>query len=173
MGPGVSSALIRLGQWSGLLPGKGGPRVASDTRRPRYRRSAAWTRLRTRHDVGDDPGVEAFFAASEEGERLELGDRSFRLLGELSDLEVVEAVFEPGWEGVDPHVHDDHTDSFYVLEGEVEFLVNGEWRRGGAGSFFSAPPGVEHGFRIVGEYPLRVLNVHAPNVGFVAGMRPQ
>ena len=84
---------------------------------------------------------------------------------------MVESVFEPGWEGVDPHVHDDHTDSFYVLEGEVEFLVNGEWRRGGPGSFFSAPPGVEHGFRIAGEQPIRVLNVHAPNVGFVAGMR--
>ena len=122
-------------------------------------------------DVGDDHAVEAFFAAPDGGERLEREDRSFRLLGELPDLEVVESVFEPGWEGVDPHVHADHTDSFYVLEGEVEFLVNGEWRRGGPGSFFSAPPGVEHAFRIAGEQPVRVLNVHAPNVGFVAGMR--
>ena len=115
--------------------------------------------------------MEAFFAAPDEGERLERAGRSFRLLGELPDLEVVESVFDPGWEGVDPHVHDDHTDSFYVLEGEVEFLVNGEWRSGGPGSFFSAPPGVEHGFRIAGEHPIRVLNVHAPNVGFVAGIR--
>ena len=115
--------------------------------------------------------MEAFFAAPDEGERLERAGRSFRLLGELPDLEVVESVFDPGWEGVDPHVHDDHTDSFYVLEGEVEFLVNGEWRCGGPGSFFSAPPGVEHGFRIAGEHPIRVLNVHAPNVGFVARIR--
>jgi len=121
--------------------------------------------------VGDDPAVEAFFAAPDEGERLEREGRSFRLLGELPDLEVVESVFEPGWEGVDPHVHDDHTDSFYVLEGEVDFFVNGGSRRGGPGSFFSAPPGVEHGFRIAGEQPIRVLNVHTPNVGFVAGMR--
>ena len=127
--------------------------------------------MRLYHDLGDHPAVKAFFAASDEGERLGREDRSFRLLGELPDLEVVEAVFESGWEGVDPHVHDDHSDSFYVLEGEVEFLVNGEWRRGGPGSFFSAPPGVEHGFRIAGEQPIRVLNVHAPNVGFVAGMR--
>ena len=127
--------------------------------------------MRLHHDLGDHPAVEAFFAAPDEGERLGREDRSFRLLGELPDLEVVEAVFESGWEGVDPHVHDDHSDSFYVLEGEVEFLVNGEWRRGGPGSFFSAPPGVEHGFRIAGEQPIRVLNVHAPNVGFVAGMR--
>ena len=126
--------------------------------------------MRMYSDLGDDPAVEGFFAAPDEGERLEGEGRSFRLLGELPDLEVVESVFAPGWEGVDPHVHDDHTDSFYVLEGEVEFLVNGEWRRGGPGSFFSAPPGVEHGFRIAGEQPIRVLNVHAPNVGFVARM---
>lgn len=124
-----------------------------------------------RHDVGMIRVMEAFFAAPDEGERLEAEHRSYRLLGELPDLEVVDAVFEPGWEGVDPHAHDDHTDSFYVLEGEVEFLVNGQWRRGGPGSFFSAPPGVEHGFRIAGEHPIRVLNVHAPNVRYVAGMR--
>ena len=49
--------------------------------------------------------------------------------------------------------------------------MNGEWRRGGPGTFVSAPPGVEHGFRIAGESRIRVLNVHAPNVGFVERMR--
>ena len=48
-----------------------------------------------RHDVGDDPAVEAFFAAPDEGERLEREDRSFRLLGELPDLEVVESSLSP------------------------------------------------------------------------------
>ena len=82
---------------------------------------------RRRHDPRDG----SVLRSPGRRERLEGEDRSYRLLGELPDLEVVDAVFEPGWEGVDPHVHDDHTDSFYVLEGEVEFLVNGEWRRGG------------------------------------------
>ena len=116
--------------------------------------------------------MEAFFAASDEGERLVLEDRSFRLLGELSDLEVVDARFEPGWEGVEPHVHDDHTDSFYVLEGEVEFLVNGEWRPGGPGSFFSAPPASHTVFESSASTSSGI-NVHTPNVGFVAGMRLQ
>jgi len=115
--------------------------------------------------------MDAFFAGPGEGERIEWDDRSFRLLAQLPDLEVVDSVFEPGWEGVAPHTHPDHTDSFYVLEGEVEFLVNGERRRGGPGSFFSAPPGVVHGFRIAGESRVRVLNVHAPNVGFVERLR--
>jgi quercetin dioxygenase-like cupin family protein len=115
--------------------------------------------------------MEAFFAGPDEGERLERGDRSVRVLAQLPDLEAIDLVFEPGWAGVAPHSHDDHTDSFYVLEGEVEFLVNGEWRHGGPGTFVSAPPGVEHGFRIAGESRIRVLNVHAPNVGFVETLR--
>ena len=46
-------------------------------------------------------------------------------------------------------------DSFYVLEGEVEFLVNGKWRRGvvQARVLLGPRPGVEHGFRIAGEHP--------------------
>ena len=97
--------------------------------------------------------------------------RQITILCDLPQIIVSRFRYEPGEKGPDPHVHRQHSDAFYVLEGEVEFLVNGEWRRGGPGSFFSAPPGVEHGFRIAGEQPIRVLNVHAPNVGFVAGMR--
>jgi quercetin dioxygenase-like cupin family protein len=116
--------------------------------------------------------VEAFFAAGPDGgERLERGPRVGRALGELPDIEVVELEFAPGWEGVDPHSHDDHTDSFYVLEGQVEFLVNGDWRRGGPGTFASVPRGVEHGFRSADGGRIRVLNIHAPNVGFVDGLR--
>jgi quercetin dioxygenase-like cupin family protein len=80
--------------------------------------------------------VGAAFVTEDGGERLDREDRSFRLLGLLPDLEVVEGTFEYGWEGVEPHTHSDHTDTFYVIEGEVEFLVDGEWRRGGPGTFF-------------------------------------
>ena len=45
--------------------------------------------LRMHHDVGMIRVMEAFFAARDEGERLEAEDRSYRLLGELADLEVV------------------------------------------------------------------------------------
>ena len=115
--------------------------------------------------------MKAVFVSPGEGERLEREDRGFRLLAQLPDLEVVEGTFEYGWEGVDPHTHADHTDSFYVIEGEVEFLLDGEWRRGGPGTFFSAPPGVEHGFRNPGPGRIRVVNIHAPSTGFVEQMR--
>jgi quercetin dioxygenase-like cupin family protein len=114
--------------------------------------------------------VDALFVTEGEGQRLERQDRSFRLLAVLPDLEIVEATFEYGWEGVDPHAHSDHTDSFYVIEGEVEFLVDGQWLRGGPGTFFSAPRAIEHRFRNPGPGRIRVLNIHAPNTGFVERM---
>jgi quercetin dioxygenase-like cupin family protein len=115
--------------------------------------------------------MEALFVSERDGERLDRQNRSFRLVAQLPDLEVVEGTFEFGWEGVDPHSHSDHTDSFYVMEGEVEFLVDGEWRRGGPGTFFSASRGVEHAFRNPGPGRIRVLNIHAPKTGFLERMR--
>ena len=122
------------------------------------------------HDVGMIRVMEAFFASPDEGEWLDTALRSHRLLAQFPDLEVIDSVFEPGWEGVDPHVHDDHTDSFYVLEGEVEFLQDGEWHRAGAGTFLSVPPNVEHGFRPCGS-SFRLLNFHTPNTGFIGRLR--
>lgn len=116
--------------------------------------------------------MEAFFAGPGEGERLELRGGAARVLGELPHIEAVELTFEPPWEGVDAHTHADHTDSFYVLEGEVEVLVGDEWRLAAPGSYWSVPPGVVHGFRIGGDGPIRVLNIHTPKAGFVERLRP-
>ena len=119
--------------------------------------------------------MEAFFGAGpDEGERFPIGGGrgTARVLGELPHAEAVELTFEPGWDGVEAHSHGDHTDSFYVLEGEVEFLLDGERRPGGPGTYVSIPPGVVHGFRIAREGRIRVLNIHAPKVGFVERLRP-
>jgi quercetin dioxygenase-like cupin family protein len=111
-----------------------------------------------------------YFTKPGEGERLERGYRSGRVLAELPDLEVIELTFQLGFEGVDPHTHPDHTDSFYVLEGDVEFLQDGEWHRVGPGTFLSVPRNVEHGFRPCGV-AVRLLNIHAPRVGFIDSLR--
>ena len=58
----------------------------------------------------------------------------------------------------------------YVLEGEAEFFLDGEWHRAGPGTFVSVPPDVEHGFRSAGG-AMRLLNLHAPNAGFIDGIR--
>ena len=98
-------------------------------------------------------------------------DRHHRILAELPQFEVVELRFGPDFGGVDAHAHQDFVDSFYVLAGEAEFLVGGETFRAGPGSFVAAPPGVTHGFRNATDGELRMLNVHAPNVGFAQSLR--
>jgi quercetin dioxygenase-like cupin family protein len=105
------------------------------------------------------------------GEHAARGSRHHRILCELPELEVVELWFGPEFEGVPPHTHTDHADSFYVLEGVAEFTVDGDVLRAPRGSWVSAPIGVTHGFRNAGEGELRLLNVHVPNVGFAEGVR--
>jgi mannose-6-phosphate isomerase-like protein (cupin superfamily) len=108
-----------------------------------------------------------------DADRVARGTGTFRVLAELPELEVIDMCFGPRFEGVDPHVHDDHVDSFYVLEGEAEFLLGDETVRAGPGTFVAAPPGLLHGFRSSGDVDLRVLNVHAPNTGFARRFRAE
>jgi quercetin dioxygenase-like cupin family protein len=109
---------------------------------------------------------EPFFTRPSEGERI----RQHRVLAELPHIEALELSFPADFEGVDPHTHAAHTDSFYVLEGEIEFLVAGEWRRAGPGTFLSVPPNVEHGFRPA-DTAIRLLNFHTPHDGFIGRLR--
>jgi quercetin dioxygenase-like cupin family protein len=102
-----------------------------------------------------------------EGERI----RQHRVLAEVPELEAFELRFGPDFAGVDLHTHADHVDAFYVLEGEAEFTVDGEVIRAGPGTWVAAPRGVEHGFRVVGDRELVVLNVHGPNTGFGRRLR--
>ncbi len=105
------------------------------------------------------------------GERVARTGRSHRILAELPEFEVIELAFGPEFEGVEPHTHDDHVDSFYVLEGEAEFTVGDDVFRAGVGSYVAAPVGVVHGFRNARDAELRMLNVHAPKVGFAQRLR--
>jgi len=109
---------------------------------------------------------EPFFTRPGEGEQI----RRHRVLAELEHIEALDLSFPADFEGVDPHTHPDHTDSFYVLEGEVEFFLRGEWHRAGPGTFVSVPPNVEHGFRPAGA-AIRFLNFHAPRTGFIDWLR--
>jgi quercetin dioxygenase-like cupin family protein len=63
---------------------------------------------------------------------------------------------------LDAHAHADEDDSFYILEGELTFTLDGEDVVAPAGTFVLVPPGVEHGFRNDTDAPVRILNVHAP-----------
>jgi mannose-6-phosphate isomerase-like protein (cupin superfamily) len=115
--------------------------------------------------------VDGIAIGPDDGEKVVREARHHRILAELPEFEVVELRFGPDFEGVGLHSHDDHVDSFYVLEGEAEFTVGDDVLRAGPGSYVAAPIGVEHAFRNAGDGELRMLNVHAPNVGFAQRLR--
>ena len=134
--------------------------------------------IRGRSDAFDqweppaDGGLDgAVLSGPGEGERIEHDTSTLVIKSDLQQLAVLDLTFLPEFEGVDPHLHDDHVDAFYVLEGEAEFHTPDGQRRGGPGSFFAAPCGTVHGFRNPGREPLRVLNIHAPEGGFVGRVR--
>jgi mannose-6-phosphate isomerase-like protein (cupin superfamily) len=69
--------------------------------------------------------------------------------------------FGPGRE-LEAHVHQEEDDSFYILEGELTFVLGEDEVVATPGTFVLVPPGVEHGFRNDGAVPVRMINVHAP-----------
>ena len=81
------------------------------------------------------------------------------------EISLIEFEIKPGG-GVQPHFHKGHSDSFFVLEGEVEFHVGDEVVHATSGSYVLAPPNVVHWFRNVSDEPVRMLNLHTPG-GFV------
>ena len=119
-------------------------------------------------DGGDGQGV---VLAPDEGERLIGEERVAVVKASLPVLTL--SVFElgPGFEGPEPHEHDDHIDSFYVLEGDAEFLLGEEKVRGGPGAFVAAPPRFVHTFGNPGPEGARLLNMHAPDAGFLEFLR--
>ena len=84
---------------------------------------------------------------------------------ERLELMVIESHGNADDPGVAPHVHREHADAFYILEGEIDFFLAGEAVRASAGWFVLSPPGVVHGF---GSGPARLLNVHAPGAPYAA-----
>ncbi len=53
--------------------------------------------------------------------------------------------------GTPPHVHTRESETFYILEGEFEFWVDGETVLAGPGDTVYAPQNVPHCFRVCGE----------------------
>jgi quercetin dioxygenase-like cupin family protein len=122
------------------------------------------------YDVDGPQGpAGAIVAGPDGGERLERRFLENVIRAETREISLFELTFDEAWEGVDPHTHDDHVDSFYVLDGEVDFLLGDETVRAGVGSYVAAPPNLTHGFRPVA--PARFLNIHAPDAGFAARAR--
>lgn len=88
-------------------------------------------------------------------------------------VDVIELRYAAGEPGPGPHVHREHADAFYVLEGEPVFKLGpgGERVSAPAGTCVLAPAGVIHGFDNEGPSDTRLLNVHAPSMRFAESLR--
>src|SRR5262245_8462149 len=100
------------------------------------------------------------------GEVLERPGRRAEVLVAREELVLFEFEMAPETPGAGPHFHKQHVDSFYVLEGEVEFTVDGKTVRVRSGSFVHAPSGIVHSFRNASPERVRFLNFHTPGMRF-------
>jgi quercetin dioxygenase-like cupin family protein len=134
---------------------------------------AAFAKLtRARRDgVPVDPGADGdTFSPPEDGGLpadeailygVDDGEDGGRVKAARPELSLLAIEFPPGG-GVDPHHHERHSDSFYILDGELEIHVGDEVVNAVAGTYVLAPPRVVHYFRNVSEAPVRLLNLHTP-----------
>ena len=81
-------------------------------------------------------------------------------LGEFTFLEQV----IPAGAGPPAHIHERQAEGFYLLSGEVEFVVGNddEVVRAEPGSAVWVPKSTRHAFRVVSEEDARVLNFYTP-----------
>jgi len=110
----------------------------------------------------------------EDGETISQREaRNVVLLAGAPELTVTWSRYSPGEQGPGPHVHHEHTDAFYILEGELTFGIGPQVEpvTVAAGGFVAVPPNVVHSFANESSADARWLNMHAPDCGFGAYMR--
>ena len=108
------------------------------------------------------------------GERISLTEhREVLILAESDGVTITWSRYGPGERGPDPHVHREHLDAFYVLEGELTFEVGPDAQaiRLGQRGFAVVPANVVHSFVNASSAEARWLNFHAPDTGFAAYLR--
>ncbi|MEM6465202.1 MAG: cupin domain-containing protein [Pseudomonadota bacterium] len=77
---------------------------------------------------------------------------------------LIEAVVPVG-AGAPPHSHPGETEAFFVLEGQVKFLMGAIGPKeviAKAGDFVAIPDGAIHSFVAIGDTPARLLVINAP-----------
>ena len=99
--------------------------------------------------------------------------RQLSILADREEISITRYRLAPGEHGPDPHVHREHTDAFYVLEGEMTFPLGPDREpvRVGAGGLVAAPPNLIHEFANESAADARMLNLHTPDAGFAAYLR--
>ena len=65
-------------------------------------------------------------------------------------------------EGPPPHIHHGEDETFYILEGEVNFTVGSRTIKATKGSVVLGPKDVAHSFSMAGPEPAKILVIFTP-----------
>lgn len=98
--------------------------------------------------------------------------KSFPVLGDLVEMLVTQDMtggtsatlleISPPGGGPPPHQHQNEDETFFVVEGEYELLIDGVWIKASAGDAFYRARGTLHGFRNCGATDGKMLIVVQP-----------
>jgi len=83
------------------------------------------------------------------------------------NFDLVEGLTPANVPGPPPHYHAGFNEVFVVLEGKMEFMVNGETIIAKTGDSVDLPPNTVHTFNNASDEPCRWLNIHSPK-GFLS-----
>lgn len=78
------------------------------------------------------------------------------------DYDLMMAETPPHVAGPPPHLHHNYKESFLIVEGEMEFMVNGEIKVVKAGEALDLPPETLHTFNNKSDKPCKWVNIHSP-----------
>ena len=98
--------------------------------------------------------------------------KSFPVLGDSVDILVTAEMSNgqstmlletsPPGGGPPPHRHENEDEAFFIVEGEYELLVDGEWVKGYPGDAFYRNRGTVHSFRNSGQTAGKILVIVQP-----------
>ena len=78
------------------------------------------------------------------------------------DFSLMERTLPPGGRRPPAHRHVNCSEAFFVLAGQVSFVLDGADLTGDPGDFLLVPRGAAHTFGNAGSEPARLLVLHAP-----------
>ncbi len=78
------------------------------------------------------------------------------------DYDLMMAETPPQVPGPPPHLHHSYKESFLIIEGEMEFFVDGKTTVVAAGNAIDIPPNTLHTFGNKSDKPCKWINIHSP-----------
>ena len=94
------------------------------------------------------------------------GGLGVRLLVDVEELGAVEVRSASGGVAPPHHLHRQHAEAFFVLEGELTLRLEDGEHRVGPETWVLVPPEVVHTFAVTGNERTHFLDLHLPSSGF-------